>query len=82
MNRSILRRLAWSWIALELGAGILALALLVATLPLVVLAFPELTGNPIPTWALAVSSLTLSIPLALLLARDAMRIPVEMSSHP
>jgi hypothetical protein len=67
------------WLALELGAGILALALLAALLPLVVVAFPAYLGRPIPFWAVAVDVLALSVPLAVLLGAAAMRVPKEVA---
>ena len=69
-----LRRLLLSWLALELGAGILALALLVALLPLVVIAFPAYLGRTIPLWAVAVDVLAVSVPLAAILGAAALRL--------
>ena len=69
------RRIARVWISLELGAGILALALLVAVLPLVVLALPAYLGREIPIWAVAVDVLAVSVPLAVVLGAAALRLP-------
>ena len=73
-----LRRLLRAWLALELGAGILALALLVALLPLVVIAFPSYLGRTIPLWAVTADVLAVSVPLAVLLGATALRIPREV----
>lgn len=67
------------WLALELGAGILALSLLVGLLPVVVLALPDYLGRPISFWAVAVDVLALSVPLAVLLGVEAMRVPREVA---
>ncbi len=71
------RRIARVWISLELGAGILALALLVAVLPLVVIAFPAYQGRSIPFWAVAVDILVISLPLAVILGAAALRLVVQ-----
>ena len=69
-----LRRLVRSWLALELGAGILALALLVALLPLIALALPAYLGRAIPFWAVAADVLAVSVPLAAILGAAALRL--------
>lgn len=79
MTTDLARRVLTAWLALELAAGILALALLVATLPLVLLAVPDLTGRAVPQWALVVGSLATALPLAALLGREALRLPREVS---
>ncbi len=75
MTPPLLRRISLAWLALELGAGILALALLVALLPLVVLALPAYLGREIPIWAVAVDVLAVSVPLAVVLGAAALRLP-------
>ncbi|HEV2166755.1 MAG TPA: hypothetical protein VGS23_07280 [Thermoplasmata archaeon] len=72
------RRIGLSWLALELGAGILALILLVALLPLVAIALPGYLGLALPGWALAVDVLSVSVPLAVLLGVSALRLPLEV----
>ena len=74
LSASLLRRVGRSWLALELGAGILALALLVALLPLVVIAFPAYLGRTIPLWAIATDVLAVSVPLAAILGAAALRL--------
>lgn len=76
--RAGLRRAALTWLAVELGAGILALVILVALLPLLVLAFPAYLGAEIPLWAVVVDVLSISIPLAALLGASALRMPVTL----
>ena len=73
-----LRRLLRAWLALELSAGILALSLIVALLPLVVIAFPAYLGRTIPLWAVTADVLAVSVPLAALLGATALRIPREV----
>ncbi len=73
MNR-LLRRLGLAWLALELGAGILALALLVAVGPLVavLLARPEFPGPA------AAAVLAVSVPTTGLLATAALKSSREL----
>ena len=80
MTPPLLRRISRAWLALELGAGIFALCLLVALLPLVVIALPAVHGHAVPGWAVAVDVLAVSLPLAVLLGREALRIPEGVKS--
>ena len=73
-----LRRLLRAWLALELGAAILALVLIVALLPLIVIALPAYLGRTIPLWAVAVDVLAVSVPLAVILGAAALRVPMEV----
>ena len=77
-NRERARRTLHAWLALELGAAILALALLVALLPLVAIALPAYLGRTIPLWAVAVDVLAVSVPLAVILGAAALRLPMEV----
>ena len=67
----MLLRVAPTCLAIELGAGLVALVLLVALLPFVVLALPTYFGRAIPIWALAVDVLSVSVPPAGLLGSAA-----------
>ena len=78
LSRSSLLKLLRAWLALELGAGILALVVLVAFLPLVAIALPSYLGHVIPFWAVTVDVLCISVPLAVLLGATALRVPVEV----
>ena len=78
LSRSSLLKVLRAWLALELGAGILALTLLVVFLPLAVLAYPVIWGTALPTWALAVTMLTLSVPLGVILGGSAGKIVTEV----
>lgn len=71
-------RLARTWLAAELSAGILSLILLVAFLPLLVIELPEYLGVDVPAWAMAVDVLTVSTPLAVILGASAIRVPLEL----
>ncbi len=73
--RCALRRAGLTWLALELGAGILALCLLVAILPLIVIVLPEYLGRSVPLWAVAADVLSVSAPLAVFLGAAALRLP-------
>jgi hypothetical protein len=52
--------------------------LLVALLPLIVIALPAYLGRTIPLWALTVDVLAVSGPLAVLLGAAALRLPMEV----
>ena len=70
----LVRRLLLGWLALEFGAGILALALFVAVGPLVavLLARPEFPALAV------VAVLAVSIPAAALLATAALKLSREL----
>ncbi|MDE1882181.1 MAG: hypothetical protein KGI89_16725, partial [Euryarchaeota archaeon] len=76
LSRSCLIKLLRAWLALELGAGILALVVLVAFLPLVTIELPRELGYSVPMWAFTVDMLCVSVPLAVLLGVSALRVPV------
>lgn len=78
LSRSSLLKVFRAWLALELGAGILALVILVAFLPLVAIALPAYLGHVIPFWAVMVDVLCVSVPLAILLGATALRVPAEV----
>ena len=71
-----LRKLLRAWLAIELGAGILALVILVAFLPLVTIELHRELGYSVPMWAFTVDMLCVSVPLAVLLGVSALRVPV------
>jgi len=71
-------RLLRGWLALELGAGILALCLLVAVLPLIPILLPRLYGSQAAGWIVAVDVLTISVPLSVMLGSSAMRLAREV----
>ena len=66
-----------AWLALELGAGILALCLLVAVLPLLPILLPRVYGSHAAVWIVAVDVLSISVPLAALLGSSALRLARE-----
>ncbi|HEV2520730.1 MAG TPA: hypothetical protein VGX00_09005 [Thermoplasmata archaeon] len=65
--------------ATELGAGILALSVLVAFLPLVAIALPAYLGASVPIWAVAIVVLSVSVPLSALLGTAALRLPFRVA---
>jgi len=69
--RRTVRRILLVWLAVELTAGILAIALLVAVLPWIALL---LLAPPDP-WVASGVVLALSVPVAVVLARSALGIP-------
>jgi hypothetical protein len=74
--RSAANRALRIWASVELGAGIVALAILVAALPLVLV----LWSAPAQPWFAMGAVLPVSIPLAVLLARAGMRLPRELAT--
>ena len=77
--RKNIRRVFRIWLALELAAGILALALLVALLPVVVaLMVVVRTGVTADAGWMLVLTASISIPAAVFLAREAVRLVVEV----
>ncbi|MHB8430199.1 MAG: hypothetical protein ACYDDZ_06665 [Acidimicrobiales bacterium] len=82
MNPSQFSRRAFSaWLSLELGAGIIALVILVALLPLIVIALPAYLGARIPLWAVAADVLAVSVPLAIILGASALRMSTEFANR-
>ncbi len=77
-SASLFRRACLAWLSLELGAGILALCLLVAVLPLFPILLPRVYGSHAAVWIVAVDVLSISVPLAVLLGVLAMRLPREV----
>ena len=75
-----LRRAFCAWLSLELGAGLLALVLLVALLPAVILLLPTYLEVAVPPWATAVDVMVTSVPLAAILGISALRLPLEVRS--
>jgi hypothetical protein len=63
-----------AWLALELGAGIIALTLLVAILPLVLV----LLSEPVHPGLAAAATLAISLPLAILLGAAGFPMVVEL----
>ena len=76
MTPPLLRRISLAWLALELGAGILALAVVVALGPWIAVLF----SRPEYPWVASAAVLSISVPAATLLggaglklSRDLMR---------
>ncbi len=70
-----LRRIALAWLALELGAGILAISLLVAVLPWVLV----LLSRPEYPWVATAAVLSVSVPPASVLGARALRLSQELA---
>lgn len=74
-----LRRIARLWLALELGGIVLFLCICVGFGPVVVIAWTEQAGGSVPGWAVLALTLSTSVPLAVLLGREALAIPGELA---
>jgi hypothetical protein len=73
---SRLRHLGRTWLAVELGAGILALALIVAVGPWVAV----LLSGPEHPWMATAAVLSVSLPSATLLAMTSLKLSRELLS--
>lgn len=74
-ERGTLRRILTGWLALELGAGILAISLLVAILPWVLV----LLSRPEYPWVATPAVLAVSVPTAALFGSRAIMLIREVS---
>jgi hypothetical protein len=71
------RRVLLGWLGIELGAATLAAAVLVAGLPLVLAIFSYEERD---VWALIATVGSLSVPVAVLLAKSALRVSQDLLS--
>lgn len=69
-----LRQVLTGWLAIEFGAAVLAVSILVALLPLVAV----LLSRPVDPWLATVAVLSVSVPVAVLLGSTALKLSTEL----
>jgi hypothetical protein len=73
-TRGRIRRVLTGWLAVEFGAAILAIAIVVAVGPLVAV----LLSGPANPWLAMVAVLSVSVPVATLLGGTALKLSTEL----